>query len=54
LLGIGIGIIIATLTMASIKKDVIISDAHVEERARILGMNYPGEEPVINKKDVNK
>jgi hypothetical protein len=53
LLGIGIGIVTATIFMSAVKFNANISDVEVEKRARGLGMEYPSEFKVINK-DVNK
>ncbi|MBL4937974.1 hypothetical protein JK636_19880 [Clostridium sp. YIM B02515] len=53
LLGIGIGIIISTVIMSSVKFNNNISSTEIEKRAKALGMDYPSEFKVINK-DVSK
>lgn len=46
--------IIGTLVMTGVKIDKTMTAAQIEEKARGLGMEYPGEHKVINKKDVGK
>lgn len=53
MLGIGIGLIVATLIMSGVKITTNISDTEIEKRARGLGMDYPSEFKVIDK-DVSK
>lgn len=48
LLGIGVGLLIATIIMSSVKLQINISNAEIERRARGLGMDYPNEFKVIN------
>jgi hypothetical protein len=49
LLGIGIGIIFATLLMSAVKPSKQYTNEQVEMRARELGMEYSEEFKVINK-----
>ena len=49
LLGIGIGIIFATVLMSVFSTSKQFSDEQVEMRARELGMKYTEEFKVINK-----
>ncbi|GLC32370.1 hypothetical protein [Clostridium omnivorum] len=46
--------IVATLIMIGVKINYQMSNAEIEKRARGLGMDYPTEFKVIEKKDVNK
>ena len=54
LFGIGIGIVMATLFMFTYKINLSMDDKEIETRARSLGMEYPSEFKVINKKDVQE
>jgi uncharacterized membrane protein YciS (DUF1049 family) len=54
LIGIGIGMIIATLVMGGVKINLQMSNAEVEKKARGLGMDYPTEFKVLEKKGVSK
>lgn len=47
LIGIGIGIILATLIMTTVQVNHELSDAEIEKRARELGMKYESEMKVI-------
>lgn len=48
LLGIGIGIILATSVMLQVKIQYQMSKNQIEQKARSLGMQYPEEMKVIN------
>ncbi|WP_073004426.1 hypothetical protein [Clostridium amylolyticum] len=54
LFGIGIGILIGTFCMAGVKLEASVSNTKIEEKARNLGMKYPDEFKVFDKKDVGK
>jgi len=54
LIGIGIGIIIATTAMAGAKFSYQLSKSQIEDKARSMGMMYPEEVKVINEKEVSK
>jgi len=47
-MGIGIGMIIATLIMTGVNIDYSFSNAQIEVKARALGMQYPQDFKVIN------
>jgi hypothetical protein len=49
LLGIGIGIIVATLLMSATSSNIQFTDEQIEIRARELGMEFRDEFKVINK-----
>jgi hypothetical protein len=51
LLGIGIGILIATVVMSGVKLASNVNDAEIERRARGLGMDYPSEFRVIEEEN---
>jgi hypothetical protein len=53
LVGIGIGMIIATVFMLSVKINVNLSQAEIEMRARKYGMEYKGEHKVIEDETIN-
>ncbi|MDD3223474.1 MAG: hypothetical protein PHX70_02020 [Clostridium sp.] len=53
-MGIGIGIIIATLFMATEKSIVSLSKSSIEQKAYNYGMRYPEDMRVINSKGVGK
>lgn len=53
-MGIGIGILIGTFCMAGVKLEASMSKTKIEEKARELGMKYPDEFKVFDKKDVGK
>lgn len=46
-MGIGIGILIATVVMSGVKLASNVNDAEIERRAKGLGMDYPSEFRVI-------
>ena len=48
LVGIGIGMIIATLIMTGVNINYSFSSAQIESKARALGMQYPQDFKVIN------
>ncbi|NEZ45911.1 hypothetical protein FDF74_01645 [Clostridium niameyense] len=50
LIGIGIGIILSTGIMTSVKINYNLSRSEIEKKAMDLGMKYPEEMKVINKK----
>lgn len=54
LMGIGIGIIIATAVMIGTKVNYQMSKSQIEDKARSMGMIYPQEVKVINDKGVSK
>ncbi|SMC17772.1 hypothetical protein SAMN02745134_00426 [Clostridium acidisoli DSM 12555] len=54
MLGIGIGILIATCFMVTEKTIVSLSKSQIETRAYNYGMRYPEDMKVINSKDVGK
>jgi hypothetical protein len=54
LLGIGIGIILATSVMLQAKIQYQMSKTQIEQKARSLGMQYPEEMKVINKDNGGK
>lgn len=54
LIGIGIGIIMATFIMIGTKVNYQMSKAQIEDKARGMGMIYPEEVKVINDKGVSK
>lgn len=53
-MGIGIGIIISTTIMISVKVDYQMSKSQIEDKARAMGMVYPEDVKVINNKEVSK
>lgn len=53
LIGIGIGIILATFIMSGVKFQASLSKSQIEQKASGLGMRYPEDFKVINK-DVKK
>lgn len=54
MIGIGIGIVIATTAMAGAKVNYQLSKSQIEDKARSMGMMYPDEVKVINDKGVSK
>ena len=48
LVGIGIGMIIATLIMTGVNINYSFSSSQIETKARALGMQYPQDFKVIN------
>lgn len=55
LIGVGIGLILASSLMAISKKSVQYKDSIIEQKARDLGMIYPDEVTAIPKdKEANK
>ena len=48
-MGIGIGMIVATLIMTGVNINYSLSNAQIEAKARVLGMQYPQDFKVINK-----
>ncbi|WP_123053514.1 hypothetical protein [Clostridium sp. JN-1] len=54
LIGIGIGIIMATFIMIGTKVNYQMSKTQIEDKARGMGMIYPEEVKVINDKGVSK
>lgn len=54
LIGIGIGILIATFVMSGVKIKYEMSKSQIEDKARSMGMEYPDEIKVINSGGVNK
>lgn len=48
LIGIGIGIILATSVMIQVKINYKMSKSQIEDNARGLGMQYPQDMKVIN------
>ncbi|SUY47463.1 Uncharacterised protein [Clostridium putrefaciens] len=52
LVGIGLGIIIGVVSMFRYNLDKSMSREKIEEKARVLGMDYHEEFKVINKKEV--
>jgi hypothetical protein len=54
LIGIGIGLIIATLALSGSSYNNKLTKAQIEEKASSYGMQYPQEEKVILKKEVTK
>jgi len=53
LIGIGIGMVTATIIMTGVQINVKLSRSQIEEKASGYGMRYPEDFKVINK-DVNK
>jgi len=47
LVGIGIGMLIATIFMLNVKININLSRSQIEMRARDYGMEYKGEHMVI-------
>ncbi|WP_333860429.1 hypothetical protein [Clostridium sp.] len=54
MIGIGIGILIATFVMSGVKIQYEMSKSQIEDKARSMGMKYPDEVKVINDKEVSK
>ena len=54
LIGIGIGILIATFVMSGVKIQYEMSKSQIEDKARSMGMKYPDEMKVINSGEGNK
>ncbi|GKX65509.1 hypothetical protein [Inconstantimicrobium mannanitabidum] len=54
MIGIGIGIVLATSMMLLYKLDRTPTKAEIEEKARSYGMHYSDEDKVFFNKDVNK
>lgn len=54
LIGIGIGIVMATFVMVGTKINYQMSKTQIEDKARGMGMIYPEETKVINDKGVSK
>lgn len=54
LIGIGIGIIIGTLSMTGFSLNDALSRSQIEEKAKGYGMHYSDECKVIFSKDVKK
>jgi hypothetical protein len=53
-MGIGIGVIMATAIMTSVKNNYQMSKTQIEDKARSMGMVYPEDVKVINSKEVSK
>lgn len=54
MLGIGIGILIATFFMITQSAIITLSKSQIETKAYSYGMRYPEDMNVINSKDVGK
>ena len=55
LIGVGIGLIIATILMWGYKSNQELSKARIEEKAMEYGMKYPDEvKTIFDKEDVEK
>ncbi|OFH98052.1 hypothetical protein CLOACE_22730 [Clostridium acetireducens DSM 10703] len=50
----GIGIIISTFIMTTVKINISMSKYEIEKKARSMGMEYPNETKVIINKGVKK
>lgn len=53
-IGIGIGMIISTFIIIGTKRDLNYDKATIEQKARGMGMEYPGEMRVLPNKEVEK
>ncbi|CAB1242115.1 hypothetical protein ACFHWD_05900 [Clostridium sp. MT-14] len=54
LIGVGIGILLATFIMSGVKIQYQMSKSQIEDKARSMGMQYPDEMKVINSGGENK
>jgi hypothetical protein len=54
LIGIGIGILLATFIMSGVRSQYQMSKSQIEDKARSMGMQYPDEMKVINSGGENK
>ena len=53
-MGIGIGLILASILLTGTKLNYEMSKGKIEIKARGYGMRYPDEMPIINNKEVEK
>lgn len=53
-MGVGAGLIIASIVLAGVNKVKPMTKVQIEEKAMEYGMDYPDDMKVINKKDVSK